>query len=75
MRYTPATRGSAGLAGLFGGLGGATAGISVTGGHVATVVALGATLAGARGRALLNAERIRFPGRTYREDVGAHEFR
>jgi phosphoribosylamine--glycine ligase len=49
--------------------------VTVTGGHVATVVALGATLAGARGRALLNAERVSFPGRMYREDVGAHEFR
>lgn len=45
----------------------------LTGGHVVTVVALGATLAGARGRALINAERIRFPGRTYRDDVGASE--
>jgi phosphoribosylamine--glycine ligase len=42
---------------------------------VATVVGLGSTLNGARGRALLNAERITFPGRTYREDVGSHEFR
>lgn len=45
----------------------------LTGGHVVTVVALGATLAGARGRALINAERIRFPGRMYRDDVGAGE--
>lgn len=48
-------------------------GLYLTGGHVVTVVALGATLAGARGRAIINAERIRFPGRTYREDVGASE--
>lgn len=74
LRYTPATRGG-GMGAL---LGGATPGLGATtvvGGHVASVVALGATLAGARGRALLNAERITFPGRTYREDVGAHEFR
>jgi phosphoribosylamine--glycine ligase len=49
--------------------------ITLTGGHVLTVVGLGATLNGARGRALLNAERISFPGRIYREDIGAHEFR
>lgn len=72
LRYSPTTRG--GLATLL--RGGPTAsGITVTGGHVVTIVALGATLAGARGRALLNAERVHFPGRSYREDVGAHEFR
>lgn len=48
--------------------------VTVRGGHVVTVVASGATLAGARGRALVNAERIHFPGRTYREDIGAREF-
>jgi phosphoribosylamine--glycine ligase len=74
MRHTPATRGS-GLSALLMGSAASGGGISVTGGHVAAVVALGATLAGARGRALLNAERLRFPGRTFREDVGAHEFR
>lgn len=68
-------RGASGLAALLSGGPASSAGISVAGGHVATVVALGATLAGARGRALLNAERIRFPGRIYREDVGDHEFR
>jgi phosphoribosylamine--glycine ligase len=35
---------------------------------------MGATLAGARGRALVNAERITFDGRTYRSDIGAKEF-
>lgn len=77
VRYNPTVRGGNMLAGLLmgGGSGGLSAGISVAGGHVATVVATGATLAGARGRALLNAERIRFPGRTFREDVAAHEFR
>jgi len=75
LRYTPASRGGSGLAALLSGGAASMAGITVTGGHVATVVALGATLAGARGRALLNAERISFPGRSYREDVGAHEFR
>lgn len=75
LRYTPAARSGGGLAALIMGAHQGEPAITVTGGHVVTVVALGATLAGARGRALLNAERIRFPGRTYREDVGAHEFR
>jgi phosphoribosylamine--glycine ligase len=75
LRYTPRASRGLGLAGLLAGAGVNTAGIAATGGHVAAVVALGATLAGARGRALLNAERVRFPGRWYREDVGAHEFR
>lgn len=65
LRYDPARRERL--------LGGGSGGMYLTGGHVVTVVALGATLAGARGRALINAERIRFPGRTYREDVGASE--
>jgi phosphoribosylamine--glycine ligase len=76
LRYTPAAqRGAGALAAILGGGAASGSGIVVTGGHVATVVALGATLAGARGRALLNAERISFPGRSYRDDVGAHEFR
>jgi phosphoribosylamine--glycine ligase len=41
---------------------------------VITVVATGATLAGARGRALINAERILFEGRMFRGDIGAKEF-
>jgi phosphoribosylamine--glycine ligase len=45
-----------------------------SGGHVLTIVAMGATLAGARARALVNAERIVFDGRTYRGDIGAKEF-
>jgi len=45
-----------------------------TGGHVMTVVAAGATLADARERALLNAERISFEGRVFRRDIGAREF-
>ncbi|HEX5689565.1 MAG TPA: phosphoribosylglycinamide synthetase C domain-containing protein [Roseiflexaceae bacterium] len=45
-----------------------------TGGHVLTLVASGATLAGARARALVNAERIAFDGRTFRGDIGAKEF-
>jgi phosphoribosylamine--glycine ligase len=45
-----------------------------TGGHVLTVVTLGGTLVGARGRALVNAERISFEGRMFRGDIGAKEF-
>ena len=45
-----------------------------SGGLVMTVVATGATLAGARGRALINAERITFEGRTFRTDIAAKEF-
>jgi phosphoribosylamine--glycine ligase len=45
-----------------------------TGGLVMTVVAQGATLAGSRGRALINAERVIFEGRTYRSDIAAKEF-
>jgi phosphoribosylamine---glycine ligase len=50
-------------------------GISTTGGHVLTIVALGATLQGARGKALVNAERISFNGRSYRHDIGENDFR
>ncbi len=48
--------------------------MTTTGGHVLTVVALAATLYGARGRALVNAERITFPGRYYRSDIAEREF-
>ncbi len=76
LRYTPPSRGGPGLLGsLIMGAHSVAPDITLTGGHVLTVVGLGATLNGARGRALLNAERISFPGRTYREDVGSHEFR
>lgn len=75
LSYTPVSRGGNALSNLLMGNLGATTGITVTGGHVLTVVALGATLNGARGRAILNAERISFPGRIYRDDVGAHEFK
>jgi phosphoribosylamine--glycine ligase len=74
LRYGPASRGS-GLAGLLAGAAPTPSAVTATGGHVATVVALGATLNGARGRALVSAERITFPGCTYREDVGAHEYK
>jgi phosphoribosylamine--glycine ligase len=78
LRYTPRTsRGSGAGLGLpgfpFFGASGQSA-LHVTGGLVLTVVAQGATLAGARGRALVNAERITFEGRTLRGDIGAKEF-
>jgi phosphoribosylamine--glycine ligase len=76
LRYTP--RASAGpLSFALPLFGGATrdAGVArTTGGHVLTVVALGATLAGARARALVNAERISFDGRLFRGDIGAKDF-
>jgi phosphoribosylamine--glycine ligase len=75
MRYTAASRSGSALTSLIMGARAATPDITLTGGHALAVVALSATLAGARGRAILNAERITFPGRTFREDIGAHEFR
>ncbi len=74
LRYAPSSPG-VGLAGLLAAPQASSGAVTVTGGRVATVVATGATLAGARGRALLNAERISFPGRIYGEHIGAHEFR
>jgi phosphoribosylamine--glycine ligase len=75
LRYTPA-RYSSRSGGLFGLMGSSplTPTLRVAGGHVVTVVASGATLAGARGRALVNAEQIVFEGRTFRDDIGAKEF-
>jgi phosphoribosylamine---glycine ligase len=75
LRYAPSIQGGGLAALLRGGTLLSGGGVYVTGGHVAAVVATGATLAGARGRALLNAERISFPGCTFRDDIGAHEFR
>jgi phosphoribosylamine--glycine ligase len=49
-------------------------GLHTTGGLVLTVVARGVTLASARGRALVNAERIRFENSSFRSDIGAKEF-
>ncbi len=75
IRYTPQrSRGSgAGLLGLLGGSGLGTA-LRTSGGLVLTVVGMGATLASARGRALINADRVAFEGRTFRGDIGAKEF-
>jgi phosphoribosylamine--glycine ligase len=81
LRYTPRQGGaSPGMRGaptpglpIFGG-GTAGAALHTTGGLVMTIVATAATLAGARGRALINAERVSFEGRTFRGDIGAKEF-
>jgi phosphoribosylamine--glycine ligase len=73
LRYTPRAggrpRGSLMPPGMMGG-----GVVRTTGGHVITIVAMGATLAGARARALVNAERITFDGRMFRGDIGAKEF-
>jgi phosphoribosylamine--glycine ligase len=73
LRYTPRAgarmRSAPMPAGMMGG------GMArTTGGHVMMVVAVGATLAGARARALVNADRIVFEGRMYRGDIGVKEF-
>jgi phosphoribosylamine--glycine ligase len=73
LRYTP----RAGVRGRSTPMPAGTIGAGVartTGGHVMTIVAMGATLAGARARALINAERITFDGRMFRGDIGAKEF-
>ena len=81
LRYTPQRQRSGG--GLLGSLaqalpffgqGQAGAALRTSGGLVLTVVASGATLAGTRGLALVNADRVVFEGRSYRDDIGAKEF-
>jgi phosphoribosylamine--glycine ligase len=77
LRYTPRVQPGGALGSMLGGLlmgSHSGAALHTTGGLAMTVVAQGVTLAGARGRALVNAERIRFDGRTYRSDIGAKEF-
>jgi phosphoribosylamine---glycine ligase len=77
LRYTPRVQPGGALGSMLGGLlMGAHSGAALhtTGGLAMTVVAQGVTLAGARARALVNAERIRFDGRAYRGDIGAKEF-
>jgi phosphoribosylamine--glycine ligase len=81
LRYTSRVGGGSSL-GLLSGRGSSlpilgaagAAATYTTGGLVMTVVAQGATLAGARGRALINAERISFEGRAFRSDIAAKEF-
>jgi phosphoribosylamine--glycine ligase len=76
MRYDDfGSQGTDPLAGLIMGLGsGRTSAITTTGGKVLTLVTLAGSLNGARGRAVLNAERIKFAGRYYRGDIGMKEF-
>ena len=59
---------------IFGASAANTSAIYTSGGLVMTVVAQGATLAGTRGRALINTERVLFEGRTFRSDIAAREF-
>ena len=83
LRYIPRVSGAPSLGRLSGRgpslpiFGAGSAGASATyttGGLVMTVVAQGATLAGSRGRALINAERVMFEGHTFRSDIAAKEF-
>ncbi len=74
LRYNPATRRDPLSLFPFRMSGGPSLAITTRGGHVLSVVALAATLNGARGRAILNIERIRFNGCHYRGDIGRREF-
>lgn len=74
LRYTPRLSRGVGFS-MFGLLGGGRrSALHTSGGHVLTVVGTGVTMPSARGRALVNADRIAFEGRTYRSDIGAKEF-
>lgn len=77
LTYTPrahtSTLSSFGLP-LFSSSSSSASSTRTTAGHVLTVVAQGATLAGARARAIVNAERIRFDGCSFRGDIGAKDF-
>jgi phosphoribosylamine--glycine ligase len=80
LRYVSRLSGGRPLGGLmpslplFGAGPAAGGALRTSAGLVLTIVATGATLAGARGRALINAERITFEGRMFRGDIGAKEF-
>ncbi|GAB4120755.1 MAG: phosphoribosylglycinamide synthetase C domain-containing protein [Roseiflexaceae bacterium] len=76
VRYTPKQRGGIDrmIDQVLGINRGGSNSLHSTGGLVATIVAQGATLAGARGRAQINAGRIRFDAATFREDIAAKEF-
>ncbi|HWQ14526.1 MAG TPA: phosphoribosylglycinamide synthetase C domain-containing protein [Roseiflexaceae bacterium] len=78
LRYTPRVNRGGALGSMLGGLmgmgphGGGV--LHTTGGLALTLVTQSATLAGARARALVNADRVQFDGRTYRGDIAAKEF-
>ena len=74
LLFHNATESAGGQRGGVFGFGAKQNGLRVAGGHPLTLVTTGATLAGARGRALINAERIQFEGRIYRSSVGEREF-
>jgi phosphoribosylamine--glycine ligase len=76
MVYTPTVnRGPGAFSRLIMGNTNPSASLVTSGGHVLMVVALGDDLAGARARVLKNVQEISFAGRTYRDDIGLHEFR
>jgi phosphoribosylamine---glycine ligase len=75
LRYDPSPRGPDPLSALIMGTGGEKPPFSTTGGHVLCVVALAATLNGARGKAVINAERITFTGSYFRGDIGMYELK
>lgn len=74
LRYNPAARRDPLAMFSFGGTTESRLAITTSGGHVLSVVASAATLNGARGRAILNCERIHFSGCHYRGDIGRREF-
>lgn len=74
LRYQPRASAGANLLGMRFGMPSNT-GLRTTGGLVLTVVATAPTLADARQQALANAARVTFEGRSFRDDIGAHEFR
>ncbi|HMO56943.1 MAG TPA: phosphoribosylglycinamide synthetase C domain-containing protein, partial [Roseiflexaceae bacterium] len=78
LPYTPRYHRGGALGSMLGGILGIGSGsgaiLHTTGGQPLTVVTQAATLTSARGRALINAERIQFDGRTFRSDIGTREF-
>lgn len=73
LRYQPRSSGTNLLGMHFGTL--PNTGLRTNGGLVLTIVASAPTLAEARERALANATRIVFDGCSFRDDIGANEFR
>jgi phosphoribosylamine--glycine ligase len=75
LQYQPDLhRGPDPLAKLIMGMEGPGNVITTTGGHVLTVVALGADLQQARAHALANVQRITFAGSCFKEDIALREF-
>ncbi|HEU5012037.1 MAG TPA: phosphoribosylglycinamide synthetase C domain-containing protein [Roseiflexaceae bacterium] len=74
LHYQPRASTGPNMLGMRFGLPSNTA-LRTAGGLVLTVAATAPTLAEARQRALANAARITFEGRSFRDDIGAQEFR